>query len=194
MIPVNEFTAALALVVSHAGSQSDPRLNNVVFDFQADDTLRLIGTNGHRLAAIELRCAHGQPAGTRFVLYVEYAQQLIRILGAASGQLSIWLLGTEIMFIAGGSNALYPAPETAAELPDYDSILQRDGGTAGRLYISVAYLAKALTVCSKLMDPKDPAIHLAVAGADAPLYLEPVLRDGLTAVRRVRIAIMYRRP
>ena len=49
MIPTTEFQAALAICIAHA-STDRPDLQNIFFEFQSGDLLRIVGTDGKRLA------------------------------------------------------------------------------------------------------------------------------------------------
>lgn len=60
MLPIKTFLAALKFVM-HAQGDKDIRyyLNGVLFEFRAPDKLRLVATNGHQMAVIELNVMNG---------------------------------------------------------------------------------------------------------------------------------------
>jgi hypothetical protein len=198
MIPTKEFYAALAIAVCHATTTAEraaelPNLQNVFLSFEQPDILRLVGTDGYRLASIELVVVHGQPVST-VALGLADAEDLCDACEVpASDSLTITPFDSDVMFISstGGMVSYSIQP---AEPPNWQSILAKmppPGGQVDGLRIDVDFMLEALRVCKPLQRAKKPTVKLRTADL-TPLFMLPELRDDLAAVRSVTIAIMYK--
>lgn len=200
MITVHEFNIALRIAVSHAVTTREelPHLQNVFLSFDADNTLRLIGSDGFRLAVVELAVCHGQPVGTTALLSLMDAWRISEVLHATepSTVLTIMPFGPTIMFMLGSTACpSYPTAPWPADTPDWGKILSKmpaADATADGLRIDATYLAESLAVCKPVLSEDKPTVRLRVADYTALFVLPEVRRSGLTAIRSVTIAIMYK--
>ena len=202
MITVNEFNLALRIAVSHAVTTPEraaelPHLQNIFLSFDACDTLRLIGSDGYRLAVAGLAVAHGQPAGTTALLSLADADRLIAACsgGEPTTPLTIMPFGPTILFSAGSACESYPTAPWPADTPNWASILSKMpavDATADGLRIDAGYLAESLEVCKPVLSEDKPTVRLRVADHTALFILPEVRRSGLTAIAGVTIAIMYK--
>ena len=196
MIPTTEFHTALNVAVCHATTTAIraadmPHLQNIFFCFQPNNILTLVGTDGHRMATIDLHVAHGQPAGLTFPLYIEYARKLLKELRPdLGGPLTVAPFGSDLMIAGCTTCHSFPAPAVPVEAPAWQSVMSRMPAVqGGELRLDAQFIIDALTACKPLMADM-PRACLRVAD-NTPLFIQPVLRSGLTAIQAVTIAIMY---
>lgn len=193
MIPQTEFTQAVYIALTHTvDCPTDnrpayrPDLRVVFFEFPDANTMRLIGTNGARLVSVDMTVQHGQPPASRVILSADDARKLITDM-PADGRATVMPVGPDIMFLNGEVCRTYPTA-TVADIPDFNAVL--DGcpdSQTGSLRVDCTYLAEAVTSCRQIAD------SIRILHTDGkPLYLRPKLKDGLTAIREVSIAIMYK--
>lgn len=201
MITVNEFNIALRIAVGHAITTPEraaelPLLQNIFLSFDADNVLRLIGSDGYRLAVIELLVIHGQPVGTTALLSLADADRLRAACtgGEPSTVLTIMPFGPTILFSAGSQCESYPTAPWPADTPDWQALLNKmpaADATADGLRIDAGYLAESLAVCRPVMSEDKPTVRLRVADYTA-LFVLPEVRRSFTAIRSIMIAIMYK--
>lgn len=187
MISQLELGHALSIALAHSGAE----WKNIFLDFRADSVLRVVGTDGHRMACIDLNMEHDVEPGTKFPLYTDYAAQVVKKLGK-TGDAKLFVFGTELMVLIGDDCLSYPAPEDAPEPPDFDRLVNAVDAIspkADRLPMSAGYIADAL----KALDPICDGTVYLTAQDGKPLRINARIDGRFQQTAQAVVLIMCKR-
>jgi hypothetical protein len=190
MILTTDFQKALSVAIRHCeGDTVRPDLQAIFLYFRPNNQLRMIGTNGHRMAVIDLSVAHGQSDGTAPSIISLFDAYRLSVM-LTGERLSVIPFGPDIMFTDGAICESYPSV-TVDDIPPWDGILNEMPGvnaTADGLRIDATYLSESLDICRPLLTDK-PTVRLRVADNKALFILPELAACGVISVT---IAIMYK--
>lgn len=190
MIPISEFNAALSCALAAAGTDPKrPELMAVLLEFLPEDLLRFVATDGHRLTYVECQVAHGQPDGSSFVLYSEYARKLVKSFPAKSkGRLTLAPYGEEILFTDGETVETFG--RTAQEFPDYRRVLSHADEPPRSACMPIDQVLEALDAF-KPFAARGLTVELHDRG---PSYFTPRIKQDMESIRAALTVIMSFKP
>ncbi|GAB4165596.1 MAG: DNA polymerase III subunit beta [Rhodocyclaceae bacterium] len=148
----------LLSLVQYAMAQQDIRyyLNGLLF-VVADDELRLVATDGHRLAYVREPLAQGA-APVEVILPRKTVQELNRLLGDGDEPVAISLAGNQAMFRFGTIELISKLID--GKFPDYERVVPRT--TTKHFRLGRITLLKALQRAAIVSNEKLHGIHLAL--------------------------------
>lgn len=197
MIPRIEFYAALnlAFIVATAAEHDaapplvtpgKPGLDCVCFDFWPDNTLRIVGTNGRRMAVTYLRIP-GLPTRGKFHMPLARVAEVLFTFAPAIGNdpVNVQMFGHEQMMLSSADAALVIDGAPTVLYPEYQMMLEDhlDGAKGG-----VFDMAAIDWAMNQVRPFSDGAVRIHIKAHGATTF-RPRLRAGLTAISDMIVAI-----
>lgn len=177
------FIAALKFA-SHAAAAKDIRyyLNGVLFEFQ-DDSLYLVGTDGHRLAYVDLDATADGVVNTQVIV----SGASVKLLLTAFKQNSTGVLGFEFSgakLVVNGCSQSIPCELIEGKFPDWRRVsmhrAERAAVPTSRIGVNASYLAEAAKACGALRSSKYNGVKLDFYGESEAMIVRPdTLPDGI---------------
>ncbi len=150
---LKEMLAQTAFAISH--DESRYALNGVLFIIQAG-RVRLVATDGHRLAVSSRSLAEGAPGSG--IVPRKAVQEIVRVLGVGE---EVQLALVENQFILRMPNFLLLARLIEGQFPNYEQVVPK--GHPCRLVLSRTALAAALRRVSVLSEERTKPVKLVLA-------------------------------
>lgn len=151
---LREMIAQTIFAVSH--DETRYALNGVLFVLQAAE-LRLVATDGHRLAVVSRPVVHPGPAATGIVPR-KAAAEVLRVLG--SGE-EVQIAITQNQFVLQMPNFVMTARLIEGQFPNYEAVVPQ--GHPGKLLVSRAALAGALRRVSVMAEERNKPVKFQLA-------------------------------
>jgi DNA polymerase III subunit beta len=151
---LREMIARTSFAVSH--DESRYALNGVLFVVQ-DKELRLVATDGHRLALARCPLAEGTAAMTAIVPR-KAVGEVARVLGTSE---EIRLAFTENQFLLDMPSFVMTARLIEGQFPNYDAVVPK--GHPGKLAIGRMVLVSALRRVSVMADDRNKPVKMTLA-------------------------------
>ena len=161
---LREMLQQTSFAISH--DENRYALNGVLFSLQGKQ-LRLVATDGHRLAISVRSLASGAGSVTGIVPRKAVAE-LMRVLG--SGE-DVQIAITENQFVLEMSNFVMTARLIEGQFPNYDAVLPK--GHPGRLQVSRSALQAALRRVAVIAEERNKPVKLTLS----PALLKPPARN-----------------
>src|SRR5467141_3226308 len=151
----------LQQLISHtsfavSSEESRPILNGVLWELRPD-RMRMVATNGHRLAKMDVPATGGQAAD---LIVPPKALEQIRRLYAADAEIEIAKSDNHIGFRAGGTHVFSRLIE--GPYPNYEQVIPRENDKSAT--VDKAALAAALRRMSVVASDQTHRIRLAFSG------------------------------
>jgi len=164
-----------------AGKSSQrPWLECVCFDV-AGNTLTLIGLDGNRMAAVELRCEGLQPG--QFMLPIKDVKT---VLNWAAKRVAIAAMTTEKLVLQFDGQHEITFDAAAGKYPDWRRVDPTAAANDSREAVAAIgvqpdFLAAALTALNKLSGAKQPVVRIEFRGPNSGILATVNLLDGQRA-------------
>ncbi len=157
---LREMLAQTSFAVSH--DESRYALNGVLFSLQGEE-LRLVATDGHRLA-VASRPLSGAGAGGTGIVPRKAVQEVARVVGIGE---EIQVAVGENQFVVRMANFLLTARLIEGQFPQYEQVVPK--GHPWRLVISRSALTAALRRVSVLSEERTKPVKLQLSPGDLKL-------------------------
>ncbi len=151
---LREMIAQTIFAVSH--DETRYALNGVLFVLQPAE-LRLVATDGHRLAVVARPVVHGGGAVTGIVPR-KAAAEVLRVLGTGE---EVQIAITQNQFVLQMPNFIMTARLIEGQFPNYEAVIPQ--GHPGRLLVSRTALASALRRVSVMAEERNKPVKLQLA-------------------------------
>lgn len=153
---LKEMLGQTSFAVSH--DETRHALNGVLFSFQSKE-VRLVATDGHRLAVSVRSLAQGVGGATGIVPRKAVAE-IMRVLGAGE---EIQMAITENQFILQMPNFVMTARLIEGQFPNYEAVIPRNH--PGKLTVSRPTLAAALRRVSVMAEERNKPVKFSLSPA-----------------------------
>ena len=175
-IPADVFLNALKMV-SYASAVNSHRMNlNGILLESSAKKLRLVATDGHRMAVQDLKCKDHSPEETQLILPRKSVNELIRNLpGEGDSEIEIKYSDRVARFYAASFELTTSL--ISESFPDYNSVIPRNNDKA--IVVSRMELLNALYRVSAIATDRDPTIVINFEKDSTKL--EHTNKDGETA-------------
>lgn len=151
---LREMLSQTSFAISH--DETRYALNGILFHLQPKK-LRLVATDGHRLAVATRAIGHGL-SGVSGIVPRKAVAEVMRVLGASE---EVQIALTENQFILQMPNFLLTSRLIEGQFPNWEAVVPRSN--PARLKVSRAGLTAALRRVSVLADERNRAVRLSLA-------------------------------
>lgn len=180
---MKEFNIALTIALSVACRRYGmPAVwSSVLFEFLPDNILRLVATDGHRLAIVDMQYNHEQSG--RYAIHLGMIENYLK--NPCTGYPCIYVFDGKLWVTdCTVIHEFNPLPDP---YPDYEKVLRSAGGKSlGYVAFNADYLSEMFKVCEPICNG---TFGVDIQAGDIS-YFSPGLRSDLVNIRSVTFGIM----
>ena len=188
MLDLKTFIVAVKFA-SHASATKDARyyLNGLLFELRPN-MLTLVGTDGHRMAIIELSGEFGdvhadiicKTADIKLLLATYRANKGEVTVGVENGQLKLESYGMHTLMLTG----------IEGKFPDWRRVMpQGDAVATTMIGVNAIYIADAAKAAA-LLGNKYVGLKMEMRGSSNSMWLEPVVAEYYPAIKKCGAVVM----